>query len=145
MKLYIGNMSYNTVEDTLKELFSNYGEVLSVTIMKDKFTEQSKGFGFIEMSDETYERAIGGMNGKEVDGRRLRVSEAVEKPHRSGARKFFKSGDEGFRGERSDRSSRDDRGARRNRDFGQKRDSGRDFGRRKNFSKPEESIPSNEY
>ena len=80
MKLYVGNLSYTTTEDTLRENFSNYGEVVSVTIMKDRYTEQSKGFAFVEMANDTMgERGIGGMNGKTVDGRRLRVSPAVEK------------------------------------------------------------------
>ncbi len=146
MKLYVGNLSYNTVEDTLRQLFSNYGEVLSVSIMKDKFTEASKGFGFVEMSDETYERAIGGMNGKDVDGRRIRVSEAVEKPrHGGGARKFFKRGDD----DRSQRRSDFD-GERR---FGKKRSFDRNPASKRDdnhfeksgFQKRDDSIPSNEY
>lgn len=83
MKLYVGNLSYSTTEETLKTLFSNYADVASVEIMRDRFTQQSKGFGFVEIEDEIKaQRAIGGMNGKDVDGRRLRVSEAVEKPRR---------------------------------------------------------------
>ena len=114
MRLYVGNLSYTTTEDTLREAFSNYGDVISVTVMKDKFTEQSKGFGFIEMGTEIMgERAIGGMNGKELDGRRIRVSEAVEKPKRDvGARKFFNNDDERPRrnfGERRDRGERSER------------------------------------
>ncbi|MBR1536266.1 MAG: RNA-binding protein [Treponema sp.] len=90
MKLYVGNLSYVTTEETLRERFSNYGEVLSVRIMKDKFTEQSKGFGFVEMADDIMgERGIGGMNGKDVDGRRIRVSVAVDKPKREGGAKNF--------------------------------------------------------
>ena len=114
MRLYVGNLSYTTTEDTLREAFSNYGDVISVTVMKDKFTEQSKGFGFIEMGTEIMgERAIGGMNGKDLDGRRIRVSEAVEKPKRDGgARKFFNNDDERPRrnfGERRDRGERSER------------------------------------
>ena len=114
MRLYVGNLSYTTSEDTLREAFSNYGDVISVTIMKDKFTEQSKGFGFVEMGTEiTGERAIGGMNGKDVDGRRIRVSEAVDKPKREGgAKKFFKDDDNRPRrnfGERRDRGERGER------------------------------------
>lgn len=81
MRLYVGNLSYSTTEETLKTLFSNYADVASVSIAKDRFTQQSKGFGFVEIEDEIKaQRAIGGMNGKDVDGRRIRVSEAVEKP-----------------------------------------------------------------
>lgn len=120
MRLYVGNLSYTTTEDTLREAFSNYGDVISVTVMKDKFTEQSKGFGFIEMGTEIMgERAIGGMNGKDLDGRRIRVSEAVEKPKRDGgARKFFNNDDERPRrnfGERRDRGERSERFGERDR------------------------------
>ena len=81
MKLYVGNLSYETTEDTLREAFSNYGHVVSVRIMRDRYTEQSKGFAFVEMGTEIQgERGIGGMNGKMLDGRRLRVSVAVDKP-----------------------------------------------------------------
>lgn len=129
MKLYIGNLSYTTTEDTLREAFSNYGDVVSVYISKDKFTEQSKGFGFIEMGTEQQgERAIGGMNGKDIDGRRLRVSVAVDKKRSSGvAGKYthedrgsgghserFYNNDNGrnFRGARFNRDERNDRGDR---------------------------------
>lgn len=95
MKLYVGNLSYNTTEETLKTLFSNYADVASVQIMRDRFTQQSKGFGFIEIEDEIKaQRAIGGMNGKEVDGRRIRVSEAVEKPRIERNERGF---DDGYR------------------------------------------------
>ena len=101
MKLYVGNLSYETTEDTLREAFSNYGDVISVHIMRDRFTEQSKGFAFIEMGTELQsERAIGGMNGKAVDGRRLRVTEAVDKMPRR------ENSDRGERGERFDRRER---------------------------------------
>ncbi|MBQ7538891.1 RNA-binding protein [Treponema sp.] len=93
MRLYVGNLSYTTTEDTLRQAFSNYGDVISVMIMKDKFTEQSKGFGFVEMgTDIMGERAIGGMNGKPLDDRRIRVSAAVDKPRRFGdSRKSFEN------------------------------------------------------
>lgn len=102
MRLYVGNLSYTTTEETLREAFSNYGDVISVLIMKDKFTEASRGFGFIEMGTEIQsERAIGGMNGKSVDGRRIRVSEAVDRPdYVNEAKKFVrKDGDEETFGE----------------------------------------------
>lgn len=92
MRLYVGNLSYTTTEDMIREAFSNYGDVVTVQVMMDKFTGQSKGFGFVEMATEIMgERAIGGMNGKNLDGRRLRVSEAVEKSKTDGgAKKFIK-------------------------------------------------------
>ncbi|MCL2721859.1 MAG: RNA-binding protein [Treponema sp.] len=82
-KLYVGNLSYNTTEDGLKNLFSNHGTVASAKIIFDRETGNSKGFGFIEMSsDEEATAAIAGTNGREFDGRQLRVNEAMDKPRR---------------------------------------------------------------
>lgn len=82
-KIYVGNLNYATTEEALKNAFSSFGEVLSAVIIKDRFTSQSKGFGFVEMSDETAaDKAIADMNGKELDGRRLRVNVAEERAHR---------------------------------------------------------------
>ncbi|MCQ2611727.1 MAG: RNA-binding protein [Treponema sp.] len=79
-KVYIGNLSYNTTEETLRNQFSQFGNVESVKIMLDKFTQKSKGFGFIEMTDEDEARAaISGLNQKEIDGRKVRVNPAMEK------------------------------------------------------------------
>ncbi|MCR5763636.1 MAG: RNA-binding protein [Treponema sp.] len=81
-RIYIGNLSYSTKEDSLTSYFSEYGEVLSAVIIKDKFTEQSKGFGFVEMSEEpAAQNAITALNGREIDGRKVRVNFAEEKPH----------------------------------------------------------------
>ena len=113
MKLYVGNLSYETTEATLREAFSNYGDVVSVQIMRDRFTEQSKGFGFIEMgTDIQSERAIGGMNGKAVDGRRLRVNEATEKTPNGGGwrrqpRQDRNFGDRPFKRDGESREGRD--------------------------------------
>lgn len=82
-KLYVGNLSYNTTEDGLKNLFSDYGTVASSKIIFDRETGNSKGFGFIEMSsDDEANAAIAGTNGREFDGRQLRVNEAMDKPRR---------------------------------------------------------------
>ena len=79
-KIYVGNMNYATSEDSLTELFSQYGEVVSVNIIKDRYTDQSKGFGFIEMSDESAaSAAISALDGQDLDGRRLRVNVAENK------------------------------------------------------------------
>jgi RNA recognition motif-containing protein len=80
-KLYVGNLSYNTTEDGLRNLFSGFGNVVSSKIIFDRESGNSKGFGFIEMgSDEEAAAAIAGTNGREFDGRQLRVNEALDKP-----------------------------------------------------------------
>lgn len=83
-KIYVGNMSYQTTEQALEGLFSQYGEVVSSTIIKDRYTQQSKGFGFIEMADvQAAEAAIATLNNQEFEGRRLRVNVAENKPRES--------------------------------------------------------------
>lgn len=89
-RIYIGNMNFSTTEESIKKLFSKYGDVDSVEIIKDKYTEQSKGFGFVEMSDDDAEKAISSLNGKDFEGRRIRVNFAQEMPPRNDARKFLK-------------------------------------------------------
>jgi RNA recognition motif-containing protein len=82
-KLYVGNLSYNTSEEGLRNLFGNFGTVASAKIIFDRETGNSKGFGFIEMSsDEEAAAAIAGTNGKDFEGRGLRVNEAMDKPRR---------------------------------------------------------------
>ena len=76
MKLYVGNLAYSTNEDNLRDSFSQAGTVTNATVIKDKMTGRSKGFGFVEMSDEDANRAIEMFNGKELDGRSLVVNEA---------------------------------------------------------------------
>lgn len=87
-KLYVGGVSYSTTDDGLKEAFSQAGMVESATIIVDKMSGRSKGFGFVEMStDEEAQKAIEMFDGKEIDGRRVRVSEArpqEDRPRRSG-------------------------------------------------------------
>lgn len=76
-KLYVGGLSYDTTEDGLKDLFSQVGTVDSATIIMDKFSGRSKGFGFVEMStEEEAQKAIDELNGKELDGRTIVVNEA---------------------------------------------------------------------
>jgi RNA recognition motif-containing protein len=82
-KLYVGNLSYQTHEDNLRNLFSSFGNVESVKIITDRDTGYSKGFGFVEMTnDEEALAAIDGVNGTEFDGRRIKVNEAMDKPRR---------------------------------------------------------------
>jgi RNA recognition motif-containing protein len=84
-KLYVGNLSYNTTEDGLRNLFSGFGSVTSSKIIFDRDSGNSKGFGFIEMStDEEASAAITGTNGQEFEGRQIRVNEAIDKPPRRG-------------------------------------------------------------
>ena len=76
-KLYVGGLSYNTTEATLKDTFAAAGTVESATIIMDKMTNRSKGFGFVEMStDEEAQKAIELFDGKELDGRTVKVNEA---------------------------------------------------------------------
>lgn len=82
-KIYVGNISFSTSEETLRNQFSQFGEVLSVAIIMDKFTGKSKGFAFVEMADDaSADNAIATLNQKEIDGRRVRVNEAQEKKPR---------------------------------------------------------------
>ena len=74
-KLYVGNLTYDTTEDNLVELFSEYGEVLSAQIIIDRDTNRSKGFGFVEMADGADE-AANALNGQDFRGRNLTVNEA---------------------------------------------------------------------
>lgn len=82
-KLYISNLSYNLSEDELKEALAAFGEVTSVRIITDRETGRSRGFGFAEFAKaEDAKAAMEGLNGKEVGGRELRISEAREKEER---------------------------------------------------------------
>lgn len=83
MKLYVGNLSFSTTDSELKDAFSAFGTVDSVSVINDRETGRSKGFGFVEMNnDEEAKAAIEGMNGKELGSRTLRVSEARPKEDR---------------------------------------------------------------
>ena len=80
-KIYVGNLNYATSEDTLKSAFTQFGEVDSVSVIRDRFTQQSKGFAFVEMQDDKCaQSAISALNGKELDGRKVRVNIAEGKP-----------------------------------------------------------------
>ncbi|MDA8093797.1 MAG: RNA-binding protein [Betaproteobacteria bacterium] len=76
-KLYVGNLSYEVTGEDLQALFANYGEVQSAQVITDRATGQSKGFGFVEMSNgQEAQTAISALNGKELKGRNLNVNEA---------------------------------------------------------------------
>lgn len=76
-KIYVGNLAYQTTEEGLESAFSAFGTVSNVAIIRDRETGQSRGFGFVEMDDDSQaEAAIAGLNGTQVDGRTLTVNEA---------------------------------------------------------------------
>lgn len=80
MNIYVGNVSYNSSEEDLGNLFSEYGTVSSVKIIINKHTGRSKGFGFVEMaSDEEGDKAVESLDGYELNGRNLRVDKAKER------------------------------------------------------------------
>lgn len=84
-KLYVGNLSYNVTDEELAQLFAAYGEVVSAKIIRDKFDDSSKGFGFVEMADDNAAmQAMEALDGNETQGRALRVNEAREKSESGG-------------------------------------------------------------
>jgi len=84
MNIYVGNLPYDLTKDELKDVFQQYGEVTSVNIITDKMTGRSKGFGFVEMSDDAKAKeAIGKVDGYSFKGRNLKVSEARPREERN--------------------------------------------------------------
>jgi len=84
MRIYVGNLSYNTEEPQLEQLFSTVGEVASVRLVRDHETGRSRGFGFVEMNDDSQARAAcDTLNQQEFEGRRLTVNEAKPQERRS--------------------------------------------------------------
>jgi RNA recognition motif-containing protein len=94
MKLYVGNLSFQTSEQELRDLFSQYGEVTSASLVMDRETGRPRGFGFVEFSDaEAAKAAINGLNGKNIGGRDLTVNEAKPRePGGGGGRGGFGGG-----------------------------------------------------
>jgi cold-inducible RNA-binding protein len=88
MKLYVGNLSFETTENDLQDLFEQHGQVNEVALMMDRMTGKSRGFAFVTMNDKTQaEAAMAALNGKEVGGRALNINEArprEERPRPSG-------------------------------------------------------------
>ena len=98
-KLYVGGLSYNTTDATLKDTFSAAGTVESATIIIDKMTNRSKGFGFVEMSsDEEAQKAIEMFNGKDIDGRNVTVNEARPMEPRAPRQGGYSRDNRGFGG-----------------------------------------------
>lgn len=87
MKLYVGNLSYSTTQDSLESAFSEHGRVDEVAIVMDRETGRPRGFAFVTMNNDQEARAaIEGVNGREIDGRTVTVNEARPKAERSGGR-----------------------------------------------------------
>lgn len=84
--IYVGNLAWSATQDGLESLFKPYGEVLSVKIVTDRDTGRSRGFGFVEMNDDEAVNAISALDGKEVEGRALRVNKA--EPKKPAARRW---------------------------------------------------------
>ncbi|HEY4691071.1 MAG TPA: RNA-binding protein [Anaerolineae bacterium] len=111
-RLFVGNLSYTTTEETVRTVFAEVGPVVSVSLVTDRATGQPRGFGFVEMTTEEAARdAIARLNGREVDQRKITVNEARPQQDRGGG---------GFRGGGGDRDRGHGRG--RDRDRGDRRD-----------------------
>jgi RNA recognition motif-containing protein len=82
-KIYVGNLPWSVDDDSLRELFADVGNVHSATVVKDRDTGRSRGFGFVEMDDGDADQAISKLNGHSVDSRELRVNEAQQKERSS--------------------------------------------------------------
>jgi RNA recognition motif-containing protein len=85
-KLYVGNLPFSATEDTIRDLFSQYGTVHSVRLISDRDTGRPRGFGFVEMDGA--QEAIQALNGQDFGGRALRVNEAREREDRGGPRRY---------------------------------------------------------
>ena len=83
-KIYVGNLPFSATEDDVKELFGQHGAVHSVALINDRETGRPRGFGFIEVDDDALSAMIQNLDGKEMDGRALRVNEAQDKPRGGG-------------------------------------------------------------
>ncbi len=108
MNIYVGNLSHDATEDDLRQAFEAFGEVSSVNIIKDRFTSESRGFGFVEMSTKSEaEAAITGLNGQDIKGRAVNVNEARPRPQGRGPGGGGRGGRGGFgRGRDSGRGGR---------------------------------------
>ena len=105
MNIYVGNLPRTTDEDTVRNLFQEYGEITEVKLLKDHYSGELRGFGFVTMpSDEEAQNAIDGLNGTELDGRSLVVNKArPRRDHNAGGRSNNRSGG-GYQGGNRSRS-----------------------------------------
>jgi len=86
-KLYVGNLPFSTYDEEIRNLFSAYGEVISVSLITDRETGRLRGFGFVEMNEEGADAAIAALDGKDFNGRTLKVNQAQERaPRQSSGR-----------------------------------------------------------
>lgn len=109
MKMYVGNLSYETSEEDLRKAFGGFGTVESVTLVTDKYTGKSKGFAFVEMSSrEEAQAAMSGLNGTQLGDRTLKVDEARPKPERHGGGGGDRGGRGGYGGGRGGSGGRRD-------------------------------------
>jgi len=105
MNIYIGNMSFNTTEEQLRQAFAGYGEVSTVNIITDKYSGEPRGFAFVEMaSKEEAMAAIAGLNGQDLNGRTLNVNEAKPRVERGGGGGGNRGGNRGGGGRNFGRS-----------------------------------------
>lgn len=105
--LFVGSLPFSVTEDTLGQLFTKYGQVQSVNVIKDRYTGQSRGFGFVEMAtDEEAVKAMQGLNGYNLEGRNIVVKEALPKPTYSDSRGGGGGGGRNDRGFSRDRRPR---------------------------------------
>jgi RNA recognition motif-containing protein len=101
MNIYVGNLPFNLGEEDLKEIFEEYGEVTTTKIVSDKFSGRSKGFGFVEMSnDAEASNAIKELNNAEISGRNIKVNESLPKPAGESRGGGERRGGGGYGGER---------------------------------------------
>ena len=104
MNIYVGNLSHEVTEEDLRLAFEPFGQVESVKIIKDKYTDRSKGFGFVEMPSKAEgQSAIDGLNGKELKGKALKVNEARPRTESRGSGGGYGGGREGQGGGRGGR------------------------------------------
>jgi RNA recognition motif-containing protein len=96
-KIFVGNLSYTATEDSVRSLFAAYGGVESVNLIRDRYTGQHRGFGFVEMTNDTEGRkAVGGLDRTDFEGRKLNLSEACPKEERGGDDRRGSRGQRGF-------------------------------------------------
>ncbi len=105
MNIYVGNLAHDVNEEDLQDTFKEFGQLTSATIIKDKFSGESRGFGFVEMPGKAEaQSAIDGLNGKELKGKRLNINEArPREEHRGGGGRFGGGGGKPSGGRRDNR------------------------------------------